>query len=90
MLVGPCGVRIICHRKLLRLGTVRTRRFAVISWDCWYRRDRATGKVMVCLAVGRVVVLWKCRLRLVDGTGGKVVYIMVVVNYSLSIVGIDV
>ena len=39
---------------------------------------------MVWLAVGRLVVLRECRLRLVDRTGYGVVWIRVVVDSILS------
>ena len=68
ILVVPCEEPIICYGILLGLGEVRTRCVAMIRCVCWCRSDRATGKVIVCLAVGRVVVLQECLLRLVEST----------------------
>ena len=68
-----CGMWIIHHGMFLGLGSVMTRCVAVMSWVYWCKIDRMTGRVMVWLTVGRIVVLRMCRFCLCDCTRGGVV-----------------
>ena len=61
-----CGVWIIHHGVLFGLGSVRNRCVAVISWVSWCIIDRMTGKLIVWLVMGKIVVLRMCRLCLSD------------------------
>ena len=79
-----CGVWIIHHGVLFGLGSIRTRCVAVISWVSWCKIDRMTGRSIVWLAMGKIVVLRMCRLCLCDCTRGGVVWIRLVVGAILG------